>query len=102
MPAQPWLKMWTQEIPPTNEAVLTVTKHGLSKQTLLNNNIVFVAERVIDTVTFMYGQAKLEDGSLFLLELQVNGSQIKITTRTFCMHLVGLFQDSIAELIAQQ
>lgn len=99
---QKWIEMWTQEIPSGNESILFLEKSDIPKQLLINNNIFFVAERSIEGRKFFYGHANLEDGSIFLIEIKIDGSQLQVTTKTFCMHLIDLFQECIKELLLQQ
>jgi hypothetical protein len=94
--------MWTTGIPQANESNLTLNKNSIQKQLLINNNVGFVAESVANSVIFHYGQVKLEDGSLFLIEIKIAGGQLHVKTKTFSMHLIQLFQESISELLNVQ
>lgn len=101
MAPQVWLRMWGQEIPSANESIKSFECNNSGwKQKLMNNNVVIVADRDIDGAKFSYGHVKLEDGSLFLVEFKVEG-RIQVTTKTYSMHLIGLFQDCISDLLAQ-
>ncbi|KAI8912674.1 APB-1 protein [Gorgonomyces haynaldii] len=96
-----WLQMWKDTIPSTNETITTLnTPLGPPdiKSRLANNNIFFVAERTVNGQMLYYGAAKLEEGSIVLLEINF-GPTISLATKTFAMHLSPLFHEAIAAIV---
>ncbi|KAJ3140785.1 AP-1 complex subunit beta-1 [Geranomyces variabilis] len=57
--------------------------------------LVTVAQRVVDGTNVLYTSSRLPDGSLFLSEIKLVGSNVAVATRTYASHLVALFLDSV-------
>nr|KAJ3420883.1 AP-1 complex subunit beta-1 [Polyrhizophydium stewartii] len=104
LPPQTWLKMWKEEIP--NEAkfgfpLARVEPAAVVRAKLQASNVFTVAERVVDNVPCMYLSVKLEDGTIFLVEMRIESSLsiCACVVKTYAAHLFDVFQASIQTIL---
>ncbi|KAJ3348463.1 AP-1 complex subunit beta-1 [Kappamyces sp. JEL0680] len=105
IPQQTWLQYWNQDITtPEFRSLLSIPNQPipLVKRKLESHSFYVVAERQGDGKHFLYGACTLDNGSVFLGELQIDALfRCSVACKTFAPHLSEAFNLALVSILQQ-
>ncbi|OAJ41651.1 hypothetical protein, variant 2 [Batrachochytrium dendrobatidis JEL423] len=101
-----WVKLWKEEIPNQVQFDLTLGQFGSSaniRARLQGSNIFTINERIVDGCTHMYLSIKMDDQTIFLVEMRLSSTLLSCscTAKTYAAHLLGAFQFSLQDILSK-
>lgn len=92
-----WLDLWRRDISEFKGSLAILNIHVAEiAARLASRNVFLVAERRVENCDWFYGSVSLEDGTIFIFEIQIDAQQsVKITCKSEISYLLEPFNDSL-------